>query len=322
MNRPQGACAVGILGCKVRFRDFLRRRLLARRRDPLPATGAGALPVNVRLRASRPVPPPRCRQSGSAPIEFISMVPFVLIMMGLIWDLREYVSHRTELAREMYVVAEVIANEVGPSVALTSPTSSPSPIEAVIEQAKETLEGRGAGGVRSTGSAGRISVALVVRGDRRFDPTAAAPHPDCSLDTNPCLPRISHIWPPAGEPEKGRWNGGGDCNNSTQVLDHPSMQLPGPGEHFPLDRPVLPNEIPTDGSPPPPHEEWLSRNLRQQEWWVLVDTCFHSDAGLFGGMVLRGLDFFNVADAAPVLRRRAAWGSVHDYSDCNWCPPP
>ncbi len=247
------------------------------------------------------------------------MVPFVLIMMGLIWDLREYVSHRTELAREMYVVAEVIANEVGPST--LGAGNENIAIEAVIKQAKETLEGRGAGGVRSTGSAGRISVALVVRGDRQ-DPAAAAPHPDCSLDTNWCLPRISHRWPPVGEPEKGRWNGGGDCNSSTQVLDHPSMELPDKGKHFPVDRRVLPNEIPTDVLPPPTHDEWLSRNLRQQEWWVLVDTCFHSDAGLFGGMVLRGLDFFNVADAAPVLRRRAAWGSVHDYSDCNWCPPP
>ena len=247
------------------------------------------------------------------------MVPFVLIMMGLIWDLREYVSHRTELAREMYVVAEVIANELGPST--LSAGDEDIVIKAAVDQAKETLQGRGAGGVRSTGSAGRISVALVVRGDRRVS-TATVADPECSLGKNWCLPRISHRWPPVGEPEKGRWNGGGDCNSSAQVLDHPSMELPDKGEHFPQDRPVLPDEIPTDVLPPPTHDEWLSRNLRQQEWWVLVDTCFHSDAGLFGGMVLRGLDFFNVADAAPVLRRRAAWGSVHDYSDCNWCPPP
>ena len=245
------------------------------------------------------------------------MVPFVLIMMGLIWDLREYVSHRTELAREMYVVAEVIANELGPST--LSAGDEDTVIKAAVEQAKDTLQGRGAGGVRSTGSAGRISVALVVRGDH-LDP-AVAPDPDCSLDKNPCLPRISHIWPPATAPEEGQWNGGGDCANSTRFANPSSMPLPDKGDHFPVDQPVLPDEIPTDGSPPP-HDKWLSRNLRQQEWWVLVDTCFHSDAGLFGGMVLRGLDFFNVADAAPVLRRRAAWGSVHDYSDCNWCPPP
>ena len=267
--------------------------------------------------ALRPRPPARRRESGSAALEFIVMVPFVLVMMGLIWDLREYTSHRTELAREMYVVAEVIANEAGPH-------SGVSPIEGVVGQAIEALGHRGAGNVRNglrARSAGRISVAVIVRGDRR--PGDSVGNPACRDEDIPCLPRLADIWPPkspAAEAAKGTWNGGGDCARSEQVLSDPIQALPDVGDHFPQGQPVLPNEVPENGSPPPLEEIWPSRNLRLQEWWVLVDTCFHSDPGLFGGMALRGLEFFDVSDSSFVIRRRAAWGSVHDYSDCNWCP--
>ena len=227
------------------------------------------------------------------------MVPFVLVMMGLIWDLREYVSHRTELAREMYVVAEVIANDVGSS-------GGDSPIETAVGRATDSLTGRGAG---------RISVAVITRGNRR-DAGASDAHPDCADEANWCLPRVAHVWPPApphADADGGTWNDGGGC----ATFD---PGLPNAGQHFAQDAPVLPNEVPADVTPRPAQEDWLSRNMRTQEWWVLVDTCFHSDGGLFGGMLLRGLRFFDIAQNAFVMHRRAAWGSVHDYSDCNWCP--
>ena len=160
--------------------------------------------------------------------------------------------------------------------------------------------------------AGRIAVALVTRGDRR---AAASPiaHPGCAVAGEWCLPRVAATWPPADTPEAGTWNAGGDCAGFTPPW-------PAAGEHFPADLPVLPDEASADTEPPPPQEDWLSRNLRPQEWWVVVDTCFHPDPGLFGGVALSGLEFFDISDSALVLRERAAWGSIHDYSSCNWCP--
>ena len=224
------------------------------------------------------------------------MVPFILLMMGLVWDLRAYIAYHTKVTREIYVVAEVIANETGP-------TSGENPIGAVVSEVVTRLERDGAG---------RVSVSLVARGDRRsaIDPN---PHPDCSIAAQWCLPRVTATWPPATAPNAGTWNAGGDCANYVPAL-------PSPGEHFQADQTVLPNEVPTDVAPPPPHENWVSRNLRPEEWWVVVDTCLHPHSGLFGGLVLRGIEFFDVSSSALVLRKRAAWGSIHDYSDCNWCP--
>ena len=224
------------------------------------------------------------------------MAPFVLLMTGMVWDLREYIAYHTDAARQTYVVAEVIANEVGPG-------SGTSPIERVITEV--------IGGLSDDG-AGRITVALVTRGDRRLD-TETAPDPACADSGAWCLPRVTAIWPPAPDPDLGTWNGGGDCAADT-------TSLPAAGEHFPAAMTVLPNEVPPDAVPPPPQSEWLSRNLRDEEWWVVVETCFHPDRGVFGGMVLNGLKFFDVSDSAFVLRKRVAWGSIHDYSWCNWCP--
>ena len=233
---------------------------------------------------------------GSASVEFIVMAPFVLLLTGMIWDLRTYISYHTNAVREMYVVAEMIANEVGP-------TTGASPIERVATEAISELAGKGAG---------RMTVAVVTRGDRRLN-TDPAPDPACSSPGAWCLPLVTAVWPPTSDPNRGTWNNGGDCAAGT-----PS--LPAPGEHFPADMTVLHGEVPADVSPAPSQDQWLSRNFREEEWWVVVETCFHPDRGLFGGMALYGLEFFDVSDSAFVLRKRVAWGSIHDYSWCNWCP--
>ena len=60
------------------------------------------------------------------------MVPFILAMMALVWSLRQYIADRTAIVREMFVVAEMIANESG-----ASPADNPIPI--VVERAKSLL---------------------------------------------------------------------------------------------------------------------------------------------------------------------------------------
>ncbi|MDE0191781.1 MAG: hypothetical protein OXQ90_10535 [Gammaproteobacteria bacterium] len=236
----------------------------------------------------------RLRALGSATIEFIVMIPFVLATAGFIWDLRHYIAQRTDLAREMFVVAEMIANEL-----------DSDPIEAAVDRAKEALVGRGQRAV---------SVAVVVRGDRR-DATATNPDPACADDDVWCLPRLTYRWPQAADAADAVWGDAGDCTtfpmrNATST----PLVLPAVDEHFSVTTRVLPHAAGTD------HTAWPSRSMRELEWWVVVDTCLHSDPGLFGGVVMHGLEFFDVSESAYVMNRRAVWGSPHDLSECQWCP--
>ena len=228
-----------------------------------------------------------CRNSksrGSATVELLVVVPFVLAMTALVWDLREFVGYRTDLAREMYTAAELIAN-----------ATDADPIAAVIDQAMARFEPR---------SSGSFAVAVVTRGTERGSGTP------CVDDEAWCLPRVAVAWPPTSV--EGRWNESAVCN----APGPPGAgTLPSAGQHFAADQRVLPNENP-DGAEA--QAGWLSRNMRPTEWWVVVDSCFHPNPGLFTGRLLNlGVELFDVSDF--VLRKRAAWGSVHDLVDCAWC---
>ena len=224
------------------------------------------------------------RARGSATVELLVVVPFVLALTALVWDLREFVGYRTDLAREMYTVAEVIANE--PDADL---------IEEVIAQAMARFEPR---------SSGSIAVAVVTRGTERGSGTP------CVDDAAWCSPRVAVAWPPT--PLEGRWNDSAVCS----APGPPGvLTLPLPGQHFAADQRVLPNENP-DGAES--QAEWISRNMRPTEWWVVVDSCFHPNPGVFTGRLVNlGVELFDVSQF--VLRKRAAWGSVHDLVDCVWC---
>ena len=224
------------------------------------------------------------------------MAPFILAMMALVWNLRQYTAYRTEVVRETFAIAELIANKPGLS-------SADNPIQVVVDRMKSRL---------AHGGSGAINVTLVVRGDRRVA-TATVAHPDCATESNWCLPRVARRWPPSGS-DLGNWGAAGACASF-------SPAMPAAGDHFPADLAVLPNEVPPDVTPIPAQNTWLSRNLRLQEWWVVVDTCFHPNAGLLGGVVLNGLRFFDPSDSAFVFHKRAAWGSPHQYTQCHWCPP-
>ena len=267
----------------------------------LHGAGASSMPGIARFRriGARPA---RARHdaAGSATIEFVFLAPFILLTMALVWDLREYVSYHTEIAREMYVAAELIANETD-----MHPVTGDGPVDEVMRRAMEKLAPVGAG---------TIAVAVITRGTV---PVGAST--TCNLPGDTCLPMVQTAWPPVADPDRGTWLDidstmapGGDCATFPPLL-------PSPGGHFAAELPVLPNEVPPNATPPPAQEDWLSRNMRLQEWWVVVDSCLHPDGGLFGGFVLKGLQFFDISGSAFVLRKRAAWGSVHDLSTCNWC---
>ena len=216
------------------------------------------------------------------------MAPFILIIMALVWDLREFISHRTALAREMFVVAELIASE-----------TATNPIESVITRVTRRLAQYGAG---------TVSVAVVTRGNQR-----AGGEP-CDDDTAWCLPMVVNGGTAAWSAARANTlAGGGDCSDLTR-------SLPRRGSHFEKGQPVLPNEGQGAAGSPTSESMWISRRMRPEEWWVVIDSCLHPAPGWFFGR-LHGLGS-NRFDASQFIQfKRAAWGSIHDRAHCEWCEP-
>ena len=235
---------------------------------------ASRLPVRARRRhpfaAGRIV-------KGSAAIEFILIAPLLLTWVAFVWDLRQFIGIRTALAREMFVVAEIIANE-----------TNTDPIATAMQQAMARL---------ANDSAGSVEVAVVVRGTQG----------NCASPDDWCLPAVQLRWP--GNPADGQWNGGGDCAGRPN-------RLPAAGDHFGANDPVLPNEDP-DGLGLSA-ENWTSRHIRPRQWWVVIHSCIHPSPGLFGG-VLAGFVVDTLDITEFVFERTAAWPSIHELPDCDWC---
>lgn len=216
------------------------------------------------------------------------MVPFFLVTLGAIWDLREYISQRTDLIRETYLAAEAMADQFAdntpPFAAVLGPNSvPPGPLGTRL---------------RAASVAGSASAALVVRGTTLRDGTP------CTNGTW-CPPTVARSWP-ATEAER-IWDDG-----SATGCSAPNA-LPAVGTTFAATATVLPGED-AGGSP---EAAWFSRNMSDEEWWVVIDVCIHPRPGLFTGpltnFVVRALDL-----SFPISRR-IAWPSVHDRADCNWC---
>ena len=232
------------------------------------------------------------RQSvrGSAAVEFVVLVPFVLVLTAAVWDLRVFAAHRTDVAREMSVIAELIAGGAD--------WSSGTSVEHVINAAAARL---------GETSAGVLHVALVTRGTSRHDGSA------CVVDSEWCGPVVGRTFYDHAFP-----SGQGDCANVARAL-------PDAGRAFAAVATVLPNEdADPDGSGPltaPAVGEWVSRNLRPQEWWVVVDSCSHFGGGprsrrIGGRFTQMGLA---TLDVSPVMVRRSVWTSVGDLRECGWC---
>lgn len=224
---------------------------------------------------------------GNAAIEFVVIVPFVLVLGVVIWNVRSFILHRTELVREPYTVAEAIADQ-------TEGTTAP------FENALGQLRAR----LAQAGTSGSLAAAVVVRGTDRSPGVACPP-------TDWCPPRVIVAWPTI--PGAESWPSGGVCAGGSN--------LPALNAHFAANQVLLTDEnADPDGAgplPPPPEEDWPSRNMADTEWWVVIDTCFHPGSGIgFGQM-----GFVNpTALVLPELRRRVVWPSIHDLDDCEWCP--
>ena len=227
---------------------------------------------------------------GSAAVEFIILVPFILVLSAAVWDLRVFTAYRTDIARELFVIAELIAN----GTEWTSETSVENVIEAAAARLGET-------------SAGVLHVAVVTRATTRHDGSA------CINDNQWCAPMVTKAFYDYDFP-----GGTGDCRNVPRIL-------PNQGDLFAQDATVLTYEdADPDGAGPliaPTVDEWVSRNMRPQEWWVVVDSCSHFGEGPRSRLIGRRFMQLGLAalDVAPVMYRRSAWGSIDDLTDCVWC---
>ncbi len=227
---------------------------------------------------------------GSAAVEFVVLVPFILVLSAAIWDLRVFTAYRTDVARENYVIAELIANG--------GTWTSDASVENVIEAAAERL---------GATSHGVLHVALVTRAAARHDGTA------CVDDSDWCAPMVTRAFYDYAFP-----GGAGDCRNIARIL-------PDEGDRFDVNATVLPFEgADPDGAGPDPApsvDQWVSRNIQPEEWWIVVDSCSHFGEGPRSRLI--GGRFMNMAlatlDVSPVMQRRSAWVAIDDLSECVWC---
>ena len=262
-----------------------------RRNRPQAAAGnaTGRRDVSHRCGA---IPPGQLRRAGrargSATVELLVVVPFVLMLLAAVWDVRQFIAFRTELAREMFVLAEAVADDPGGA----------SPLESAMRSAQQRLEGRSTSGV--------VQAAVVVRGTGRASGGA------CQADEW-CSPMVELAWPDGAANPAGTWSRGED-NPCVAVS---ANAFPARGAHFVERQAVLPDEGTTAGGGEAAESAWISRNIAAEEWWVVVDTCIEPEPGLFIGRLVNLAG--DMLDTPYLWHRRAAWRSIHDRVDCDWC---
>lgn len=254
---------------------------------------------------------------GSASVEVMAITPFVILLMAALWDIRAFTAFRTDIAREQYAVAELIAGGAD--------WANENAVGNVVSAAMNRLARRSAGtmrvavvsrlrdqpGVPATNSAGQDC-------DTAWDHDGATSTPDRLPWCEPML--LNEIRPnPDPNPSalSAMWHGGGDCAAVTSEL--PVNE----GDAFGSSAPVLPQEGVPNGGTIEPTSAWISRNLQPNEWWVVVEICTHfgqGDASVFtgGALVNLGLRTFGVP---TTMRRRVAWGALETLGNCAWCVP-
>lgn len=275
---------------------------------------------------------PRRRKSrrvfGSASLELVIIAPFLVVLMAAIWDIRSYTAYRTDVAREMYTVAQLLTTAGRND--WTTDTQKRNAATNILAAAANRLDDRSVGWLRAVvvtrlqDVVGPPAVEATNSEGRDCDATVATvDDPDTAWDdtTTPwCEPLVRQ------EIGMQTWGDQGAC------LDIPS-QLPAAGATFAANQSVLPHEdADPDGNGPltaPPHQQWVSRSLIADEWWVVVEICSHfgrdanpNDDIDSPGLLLPGIERVglggNFFDARLTLRNRVAWGALEELDECNW----
>ena len=278
-------------------------------------------------------PTSRWRAGGSAAVELVAVAPFVLLLMAAVWDLRSFTAHRADLAREVYVVAELLANGAdwdmtGVRNAVTAAMTRLSADSAGWMRVVVVTREQDVAAVAPTPAnpAGTPRVEATNNDGRDCDDAAATtddPGTPWDDTTAPwCEPAVLlEVEATAGSDNQWSWQANTDCANVTSEL--PSCTTPPCG--FAADQSVLPEEDADPDGPgpdaPAAAPDWPSRNMADDEWWVVVETCSHFGGGtsqpfMAGGLFNFATDALNVRST---LYRRVVWGATADLVDCAWC---
>ena len=245
----------------------------------------------------------RRRVRGHAAVELVAIAPFLLVLMAAVWDLRQFTAHRTDLARELYVVSEILAAGGGWD---EDALAAGGEATEVLARVRERMRRSGAGWAE----------AAVVQRGRQRDAGTPCPEdtdlqttPPCCPDYNETDPRLSWCLPLAARRfARLEWGGQGECAN------RPSG-LPAEGAHFGDGAAVLANESADTGS--------VSRLMSGDEWWVVIESCSHFGEGDGAAALMGALwDRMPALGVDVALVRRAVWASVDDVVECNWCATP
>lgn len=232
----------------------------------------------------------RHRAHGSAAVELVAITPFLLVLMAAVWDLRQFTAHRTDLARELYVVSEILAAGGGWD---EDALAADGEATQVLARVQERMGRSGAGWAEA---------AVVQRGTQRGASTPCPPYDA----TNP---RLSWC-PPQASRRLGRlaWGGEGDCAGR-------DSGLAAEGAHFGDGEAVLANETAAEDS--------VSRLMAEEEWWVVIESCSHFGEGDGNAALLGAIwDGMPALGVNVVLVRRAVWGALGDVGECDWCEAP
>ena len=270
---------------------------------------------------------PHRSNDGSASLELVVVTPFLLMLMAAIWDVRAYTAYRTDSAREMYAVAELLAASGDDTWTAMEKTDAATNI---INAATARLDDSSVGWLRAvvvTRQQATSTPVLNSEGRDCDDTPADVDDPDTPVDetTVPwCEPVVRR------EIAWATWGDQGGC----ATID---SSLPATGAVFAQDELVLPHEdADPDGDGPltaPTHDQWVSRSLAGDEWWVVVETCSHfgrdadpNDAVSSPGLLLPGIEDISATffDARLTIYNRVAWAAFDELDECHWewCTAP
>lgn len=254
-------------------------------------------------------------------MELVAITPFVLLLMAALWDISAFTAFRTDIAREQYAVAELIAGG--------EDWANEQAVGSAVRAAMNRLARRSAGTMRVVvvsrlrDSAGPPLVEATNSAGRDCDTPWDHDSDPSTDDQLPwCEPMLLNEIRPNPDPDPSAtiptWNGGGDC------AALPSRLPANEGDGFGAGDPVLPQEGTAIGGTIPPASTWVSRTLTPTEWWVVVEICAHFGEGTErpftgGALVNLGLRTLGVPTA---MRRRVAWGALDSLDECGWCVPP
>ena len=261
------------------------------------------------MRAARQTPAtsPRRPLRGSASVELVVITPLALVLMAAIWDLREFAAYRTDIVREQYAAVELMANETDASAAA---------VYAILQAAMQRMSARSAGALRAVVVTRTTSTtATTFGGGTLCNPSTGTPPASCP-------PMVRAELRPSTDNSPGQpiqWQSGGDCATV-------QSSLPAVGADFGSGVTVLPREgEDPDGDGPlttAAEQDWTSRRLTAEEWWLVVEICSHfgggtSDPGLIGGALVDLIG--QTLNVRQTISRRVAWGGPVDLDECCWC---